>query len=125
LHPAQLQAYEDVGQAAIILNKSGGGSDKLDFYFDGPYSFAGALGKPSFSWNKSRIDFVVPNLWGRAEILPIGFYKTDGRTIFEIRASSGGVATSDIFYMVNGLQTFLMNPAAASYIDNLAVPAGY
>lgn len=125
LHPAQLQAYEDIGQAAIVLNKGGGGSDKLDFYFDGPYNFAGAQGMPSFSWNKSRIDFVDDSLWGRVEILPIGFYKTDGRTIFEIRASSGGVATSDIFYLVNGLQTYMTNPAGAAYIDNLAVPAGY
>ena len=126
LHPAQLAAYEDIGQAAIVLNKGGGGkNDSLDFYFDGPYNFAGARGTPSWSWNKSRIDFIDFANWARFEILPIGYYKTDGRNIFEIRASSGGVATSDIFYLVNGLQIVLMNPAGESYIDNLAVPAGW
>jgi hypothetical protein len=59
------------------------------------------------------------------EILPIGFYKTDGRSIFEIRAASGGVMAADIFYMVVGMQTFVTNPAATAYIDNLAVPSGY
>jgi hypothetical protein len=72
-----------------------------------------------------RIDFIVDQLWGRGEILPIGFYKTDGRNIFEIRGASGGVATADIFYMVAGFQTFVSNPAGTSYIDNLAVPSGY
>ena len=33
--------------------------------------------------------------------------------------------TSDIFYMVNGMQTFVNNPAGTAYIDNLAVPTGY
>ena len=61
---------------------------------------AGVPVKPDYSWDKTRIDFVVDETWGRAEILPIGFYTTDGRKIFEIRGSSGGVATADIFYMV-------------------------
>jgi hypothetical protein len=72
-----------------------------------------------------RIDFVTDEVWGRGETLPIGFYKTDGRSIFEIRSASGGVATADIFYMVNGFQTFVNNPAACAYIDELAIPAGY
>jgi hypothetical protein len=86
---------------------------------------AGCTVKPSFNWNKSRIDFVNNDVWGRAEILPPGFYKVDGRNIFEIRGASGGVATSDIFYMVVGMQTFVSNPAATAYIDNLAIPSGY
>ena len=43
--------------------------------------------KPHFSWDKTRIDFIVDEVWGRAEILPIGFYTTDGRKIFEIRGA--------------------------------------
>jgi len=86
---------------------------------------AGSTVKPHFNWNTKRIDFVNDAVWGRAEVLPIGFYTSDGRRIFEIRGASGGVATADIFYMVCGWQAFVTNPAATAYIDNLAVPAGY
>jgi len=123
LHPCQKQAYEDIGQAVIMIQKQAK-DEGLDMYFD-KMQFAGATDKPSFNWDKTRIDFVVDEVWGRGEILPIGFYTTDGRRIFEIRSSSGGVATADIFYMVCGMQTFVNNPAATAYIDALAVPAGY
>jgi len=123
LHPAQKQAYEDIGQAVIMIQKQAK-EEGLDMYFD-RMQFAGAPDKPSFNWDKTRIDFVTDEVWGRGEILPIGFYTTDGRRIFEIRSSSGGVAAADIFYMVNGMQVFVNNPAATAYIDNLSVPAGY
>jgi hypothetical protein len=126
LHPCQKQAYEDIGQAVVMIqqpNKNSSEGD-LNMYFD-RMQFAGAPDMPSFNWKKSRMDFVSDEVWGRGEILPIGFYQTDGRRIFEIRSSSGGVATSDIFYMVCGMQFFVNNPAATAYIDNLAIPAGY
>jgi len=122
-HPAQKQAYEEIGQLVSVINKSSK-SEKLDLYFD-VMQMAGSTVKVSYNWNPSRIDFVDESVWGRAEILPIGFYTSDGRKIFELRGASGGVATADIFYMVVGMQTFVNNPAACSYIDNLAVPTGY
>jgi hypothetical protein len=124
LHPAQMQAYEEIGQLVTVINKTTK-SEGLNMYFGDNQQLAGAPTKPSFNWDKSRIDFVTDEVWGRAEILPIGFYTTDGRKIFEIRGASGGVATADIFYMVVGMQTFITNPGATAYIDNLAVPAGY
>jgi hypothetical protein len=126
LHPCQKQAYEDIGQAVIMIKQDNENKREgdLDMYFD-RMQFAGAPDKPSFNWNKTRIDFVSDEVWGRGEVLPIGFYTTDGRRIFEIRSSSGGVAASDIFYMVCGMQFFVNNPAATAYIDALAIPAGY
>lgn len=124
MHPAQAQAYEEIGQLMSSIQKSAK-SESLDLYFGDNMQMAGAPVKKHYSWDKTRIDFVVNGVWGRAEILPIGFYKTDGRNIFEIRGASGGVATADIFYMVVGMQTYVDNPAACSYIDGLAVPAGY
>lgn len=123
MHPAQKQAYEEIGQLVSIIHKQPK-EESLDMYFDS-MQMAGAAVKTSYNWDKTRIDFVTDGVWGRAEILPIGFYTTDGRRIFEIRGASGGVSTADIFYMVNGMQTFVSNPAATSYIDTLAVPSGY
>lgn len=124
-HPAQAQAYEEIGQLVSTIQKTGSGDQKLNMYFGDNMQLAGAPVRTHFNWNKSRIDFVNASVWGRAEILPIGFYTTDGRKIFEIRGASGGVATADIFYMVVGFQTFVTNPGLTSYIDNLAIPSGY
>lgn len=124
MHPCQKQAYEEIGQLVSIINKAAK-DENLNMYFGDGMQMAGAQVKSSFNWDQTRIDFVNDAVWGRAEILPVGFYKTDGRNIFEIRGASGGVATADIFYMVAGLQLFVSNPAATAYIDTLAVPAGY
>jgi hypothetical protein len=124
LHPCQQQAYEEIGQLVSIIHKLPK-DEALNMYFGEGMQMAGASLKDSFNWDKTRIDFIVDEVWGRGEILPIGFYTTDGRKIFEIRGPSGGVATADIFYMVVGMQTFVSNPAACAYIDSLAVPTGY
>lgn len=123
-HPCQAAAYEQIGQLVSIIQKNAK-DENLNMYFGDNMQLAGVPIRQHFNWNQKRIDFVVDQVWGRAEILPIGFYTTDGRKIFEIRDASGGVATADIFYMVVGFQTFVSNPAACSYIDNLAIPAGY
>lgn len=123
-HPCQKQAYEDVGQAITFIQKNGAKPDSLDLYYD-KMTMAGVTTEESYSWPKDRIDFVSDDVWGRGETLPIGFYKTDGRHIFEIRGPSGGVATAEIFYMVWGGQFFVNNPAACGYISDLAIPAGY
>jgi hypothetical protein len=122
-HPAQAAAYEEIGQLISNISKKGG--ESLDLYFSDNMQMAGAPVKQHYNWNPTRIDFIVEEVWGRAEILPIGFYTSDGRKIFEIRGASGGVATAEIFYMVVGMQCFVSNPAGTSYIDNLALPAGY
>lgn len=124
MHPAQKQAYEEIGQLVSIIQKQAK-DEALDMYFGDNMQMAGAPVKCSYNWDKTRIDFVTDSVWGRGETLPLGFYKTDGRNIFEIRGASGGVATADIFYMVVGMQVFVNNPAACAYIDTLAVPSGY
>jgi hypothetical protein len=124
MHPCQMQAYEEIGQLVSIIQKMAK-EESLNMYFGEGMQMAGASTKASFNWDKTRIDFIVDEVWGRGEILPIGFYTTDGRRIFEIRGPSGGVATAEIFYMVVGMQTFVTNPAACAYIDALAVPSGY
>jgi hypothetical protein len=124
MHPAQKQAYEEIGQLVMEIQKRPT-EENLNLYFSDNMQMAGAPVKCTFNWDTGRIDFIVQEVWGRGETLPIGFYKTDGRRIFEIRGASGGVATAEIFYLVCGMQTFVSNPAGTAYIDNLAVPTGY
>jgi hypothetical protein len=126
MHPCQVQAYEQLGMLVTEINQTGEGKG-LDLYFGGSMQMAGAPVKKSFSWDKTRIDFVALDLWGRGEIQSAGFYKPPGQDkyMFEVRGASGGVATSNIFYIAAGFNTFINNPAGTAYIDQLAVPAGY
>ena len=123
-HPCQVQAYEELGQLVSVIQKQAK-AEGLNLYFGEDVQFAGVPAITSFSWDKKRIDFIVPSYWGRAEMHAPGFYEVAGRKIFEIRGASGGVATSQVFYITASWNLFLKNPAAGAYIDTLSVPAGY
>lgn len=125
-HPAQQAAYEELGFNVIRIDKAAR-EEGLDLYFNDNMRVAGAPLETSYSWDRTRIDFINQDVWGRAEMHPAGFYQDpdDGRRVFEIRGPSGGVATSWIFYIVASFNLFMNNPAGAAYIDNLAVPSGY
>jgi len=124
MHPCQVQAYEQLGQLVSVINKQAK-DEGLNLYFSDNMRLAGAPVKSSYMWSKSRIDFLTNDHWGRAELHPIGFYEVDGRKIFEVRGPSGGVVTSQVFYIVASWNLFCDCPPAQSYIDNLAVPTGY
>jgi hypothetical protein len=124
MHPCQKQAYEELGQMVSIIQKQPKG-DALDMYFGDNLQMAGAPVRTSFSWDKTRIDFVNTDIWGRAELKPAGFYDVDGQKIFPIRGASGGLAASMIFYLVASFNLFVNNPALASYIYGLTIPSGY
>lgn len=125
MHPAQLVAYEELGMLVSVINRSPKGREGLDLYFGENMTIAGVPIKTHFSWDKTRIDFIANDAWGRAEMHAPGFYTVDGRRIFEIRGTSGGVATSQVFYIVASFNYFLRNPAEVSFIYGLTVPAGY
>jgi hypothetical protein len=122
-HPCQKDAYEQVGQLVSEIHKTSA-SEKLNLYFDG-FQLAGAPMECSFSWDKTRIDFINKSLWGRAEMHPAGYYTVDGQRIFPIRGASGGLAAAMIFYLIASFNLYLSNPAMGSYIDGLTIPAGY
>lgn len=122
-HPAQKDAYEQTGQLVSIIQKQAK-TEKLNMYFDG-FQLAGAPMECSYSWDKTRIDFINRSLWGRAELHPAGYYTVDGQRIFPIRGSSGGLAAAMIFYLVASFNLYLGNPAMGSYIDGLTIPSGY
>jgi len=128
MHPCQAAAYEQIGFLMTVINQMPSDGKVNLSYGNRTASnmqMAGAPVKTDFNWDQTRIDFLDDDVWGWGETLPIGFYTTDGRKIFEIRSASGGVNAADIFYMVVGRQAFVNNPAAISYIDTLPVPSGY
>jgi hypothetical protein len=124
MHPAQMQAYEAAGQTISRIDKTDK-DEGLNLFFSDKMSLAGAPAMKSYVWDRTRVDFLTMDHWGRAELQPIGFYEVDGRKIFEIRGPSGGVVTSQVFYIVASWNLFNDCPPSMSYIDNLAVPTGY
>jgi hypothetical protein len=125
MHPCQKQQYEELGFEVSIINKEAK-EQGLDLYFNDNMRMAGCPVYENYSWDKTRIDFVDYELWGRAEFYTIGFYKDEnGLKYFPLRGASGGIATSNISYLTVAWNLFVSNPAGISYIDTLSVPAGY
>lgn len=125
-HKAQQAAYEELGFNVIRIDKAAK-EEGLDMYFNDNMRIAGAPLKVSYSWDRTRIDFVDGECWGRAELRPPGFYTNpdNNQRVWELRGPSGGVASAWIFYIVASFNLFLQQPAGASYIDSLAVTSGY
>lgn len=124
MNPCQMQAYEGLGQLVSIIQKQPD-SEALDLYFGENMQIAGAKVKTSIHWDMTRIDFLINSFWGRAEMHAPGFYDVGGRKFFELRGPSGGVATSQIFYITSSWNLFCKNPASAAYIYGLTKPTGY
>lgn len=72
-----------------------------------------------------RIDLLDFETWYRTEVQPLDFYEVDGRRIFQVYGGSGGVATSQLSYMVWMGNVVCKNPRRNAFISNLAVPSGY
>jgi len=123
-HPAQVQGLEELGQSVQVINRTTEKSPNLDLYFS-VNSIAGTPIKESNSWDRTRIDWVVNETWGRAEMNAPGYYEEDGVKLFPVRGASGGVAAASLFYIVVSFNTFVDNPAICGYIDSLEVPSGY
>jgi hypothetical protein len=124
-HPCQVQAYEEYAQGVMVINKTGS-DEKINTYFGDNVQLAGAPVRTHYSWDKTRIDFIAKELWGRAQVKAPDFYEVDGRRIFEMRdTTTGGLVASQIFHIVVGFNLFHKNPAGSAYIYGLPVPTGY
>jgi hypothetical protein len=125
MHPCQKQAYEELGQLSIVINKENK-EEGLDLYFDDNMRLAGAPVKESYNWDKTRIDFNNMEFWCRAEFHPCTFMLDDnGNRYFLVRGASGGFGGSTLAYIVASWQLYSNNPASITYISGLTVPSGY
>lgn len=123
-HPAQKQAYEEFGHELTRVQEPKGAG--LDLYFGDNMRIAGAPIKVSYSWDRTRIDFIDFSIWGRTELHPVQWRKDkNGNRFYALRGTSGGIAAAEIAYIVTSQATYINNPPKASYIDGLDVPSGY
>ena len=81
-HAAQKQAYENLGQLVSIVNKEAK-EQGLELYFGDNMMMAGLPLMEHTSWDKSRLDIIDFDIWGRVELHPADFYSVEGRRMFE------------------------------------------
>jgi hypothetical protein len=71
------------------------------------------------------IDFLSLKNWWRIETKATDMYEVGGQTIFPAYGSSGGLQSSNLFYMVVMTQIGTGQPRLNSYVNNFAIPSGY
>jgi hypothetical protein len=74
---------------------------------------------------RTRVDLINFKYWFRVETKPAALYDVDGVTVFPLYGSDGGVAPTQAFYFVTGMQVAQNKPRGSAYVDDLSVPAGF
>jgi hypothetical protein len=126
LHPAQAAAYEELAVLVTEIHK-GTGNENFDMLF-GTGRLAGVESFVDIHADRTRIDFVNFDTWGKIESAPLDFLKRPDGSYFERpydTAGSGSPVAAILFYLIWFGQFFIDNPAAVAYIKNLAIPSGY
>ena len=72
-----------------------------------------------------RIDFLNLKHWFRLETKASDYYEVGGQTIFPAYGASGGLASSNLFYLVILCQLGNGQPRAGAYLNNAAIPTNY
>ena len=74
MHPCQVQAYEELGQLVMSIEKTAG-KQSLDLYFGEGDNFkiAGTPIRKHYSWDKRRIDFLCDEHLGLSRDASCGF----------------------------------------------------
>ena len=70
------------------------------------------------------IDFFPLKQWGRLEAKPLDMYEVDGQTTFPQYAADGSVATTNMFWMIMGVQVGSWMPRLNAY-TTATIPKGY
>lgn len=128
-HMSQRAAVHAVGVA--ISNWVRGGNDKsLDLQpsnigYSQTFEVCGVKSHLSKRQDRSRFDFLVPKVWGRAQLHDTKFHEVGGKTIFESRTSTGTLKAAQHFIIVQAYDFVCFDPGCQGYIDNLALPSGY
>ncbi len=121
----QEHAYENLGITISEIMKESSAGQGMDLFFNGNKSMAGVPIKTNIHADRTRIDYLCLDMWGRAVMQEIDYYEVNGNTVFPIYGASGGLASAYLFYFVVGFQVFVDNPRAGAYISDLATPTGY
>jgi hypothetical protein len=124
-----LGLFTTSGVATAFVNQSGageGGDTRPDFLNKKRIrTLAGHELITNIKAIRTRVDLINFKYWFRVETKPAALYDVDGVTVFPLYGSDGGVAPTQAFYFVTGMQVANNKPRGGAYIDTLSVPSGY
>jgi len=135
----QVTAWESLGissQTSIGANsqfsvvahtiQEGGSGDRTDYLKKNRIkTLAGHELITNIKSRPGRVDFISLKYWFRIETKPAALYDVDGVTVFPLYGSDGGVAPTQAFYFVTGLQMANNKPRGGAFIDTLSLPYGF
>lgn len=126
MHPAQVDAYEQLLLAITRVDKTSAGNTAEDLGYDAPKTIAGATVLQSINADPTRLDFINFDSWGRAVMQDIDYFTIgDQKTFFPVDSTTGSPVAASLFYYTTSFQYFVDNPRRGSYIKTLGKPAGY
>lgn len=110
---------------SIIMNETKGDQSQDMLKKTAPTMMAGREILLNPRATPGRIDFIDLKDWWRIETKPTDYYDVGGQTIFPVIGATGGVATSNLFYLVIMCQAGVTNVRRSSYLSNVAIPKLY
>lgn len=89
------------------------------------FDFCGITYRICKKANRSRLDQIVLDEWGRVNLKELDYFQTpDGKYIFENRTSSGTVKSGMWFALYSTENTYCADPGSGGIISSLTIPAG-
>lgn len=124
-----LGLFTTTGIATAFINQSGageGGDRRPDFLNKNrTRTLAGHELITNIKAIRTRVDLINFKYLFRVETKPASLFDVDGVTVFPLYGSDGGVAPTQAFYFVTGMQVATNKPRGGAYIDTLSVPTGF
>lgn len=129
-HMAQRAAVQNIGIAISNWFRQPG-QKTLDLMpvnneYSSDFEFCGVSCRVDKRQDKARFDFIIPKLWGRAQLHDTKFHDVQGRTVFESRVQATANLKAAVHYhIVQCYDFYTVDPGAQGYIKSLSVPSGY
>lgn len=116
-----------IATAFVDQSKAGEGGDKRPDFLNKNRirTLAGHELITNIKAIRTRVDLINFKYWFRVETKPASLYDVDGVTVFPLYGSDGGVAPTQAFYFVTGMQVANNKPRGGAYVDTLSVPSGF
>jgi hypothetical protein len=88
------------------------------------FDFAGITYMVGKKQDRSRLDQIVLEDYGRVQLKELDYFSVGGKYLFEDRSSSGTVKAATYFTLVSSENTFCADPGAGGIISSLTIPPG-
>lgn len=100
-------------------------SDQLPDARKGKFPFAGITHNLDYRQDRSRIDWISPSTWGKAQLAPMDYFEIGGQRFFQISGASGAPAAGLWFSLTLDQDFYCVDPGSNGFLYGLTIPSGY